>query len=208
MTTKNPAALERARQAVIAVGDGRGVIIEASDDRFVVTAAHCLPFLPPAHGASYLNERTYKDFLGPLNESKHKVWAECLFADPVSDIAVLGSPDAGALWDEAEAYEALMAEAPALQISDPPAQAPAWLLTLDGGWSQCLINHHGGPLWISGAAEGIVGGMSGSPIVADDATAIGLVCVSGGSPGDLHTEGGPNARLTHSLPGWFLLKLR
>ena len=196
------AQMAAAKGAVITVGVGRGFIVEAANQRLVTTAAHCLPHLPPAHSASYSEERTYRELLGPLNDSNPKVSAECLFADPVSDIAVLGSPD------EAEAYEALMAEAPALQISDPPAQAPAWLLTLDGRWSQCLINHYGGPLWISGAAEGIVVGMSGSPIVADDATAIGLVCVSAGSLGNLHTEGGPNARLTHSLPGWILPKLR
>jgi hypothetical protein len=61
------------------------------------------------------------------------------------------------------------------------------------------------PLWIEEAKGGIRGGMSGSPIVAGGA-AIGMVCVSGGKPEAVHTEGGPNPRLTHTLPGW-LLKL-
>jgi hypothetical protein len=39
--------------------------------------------------------------------------------------------------------------------------------------------------------------MSGSPIVAEAATAIGLMCTTT-SPG----EGGPNARLSDNLPGW------
>ena len=33
-------------------------------------------------------------------------------------------------------------------------------------------------------------------------TAIGVVCVSGGKYGEVHTEGGPNARLAYHLPRW------
>jgi hypothetical protein len=56
-----------------------------------------------------------------------------------------------------------------------------------------------GPLWIFDAAEAIVRGMSGSPIRADDGSAIGLVCV-----GSEHrvTESGPHPALTHNLPAW------
>jgi hypothetical protein len=39
-------------QAVVRVGDGRGFIVGLDDtgmlERFVITAAHCLPHLPPA----------------------------------------------------------------------------------------------------------------------------------------------------------------
>lgn len=43
-----------------------------------------------------------------------------------------------------------------------------------------------------------------SPIIAEDGTAIGIVCTSGGPHGVPHTEGGPNPRLMGNLPGWFL----
>jgi hypothetical protein len=33
----------------------------------IVTAAHCLPHLPPAHPYSYSYERGYMKLLGPLN---------------------------------------------------------------------------------------------------------------------------------------------
>jgi hypothetical protein len=75
--------------------------------------------------------------------------------------------------------------------------APARLLSLDGRWFSCTIRHFGGPLWITHAAERVLGGMSGSPIVAVSGTAIGVVCTIT-SP----REGGPNARL--NLPGWLL----
>ena len=42
--------------------------------------------------------------LAPRGE-KLSIIAECLFVDPVTDIAVLGSPDNQSLPDEAEAYE-------------------------------------------------------------------------------------------------------
>lgn len=98
---------------VVKVAEGRGFVIEHPvkippsshpehstvrflKHRLVVTAAHCLPKLPPAHAAAFSSERTYK-LLGSLDGSKSGVWAECLFADPVADIAVLGRPDDQAL---------------------------------------------------------------------------------------------------------------
>jgi hypothetical protein len=48
------------------------------------------------------------------------VSCECLFIDPIADIAVLGSPDNQALGDQAEAYEALVEAATPLTIAEPP----------------------------------------------------------------------------------------
>src|SRR5438874_3754535 len=73
--------------------------------RLVVTAAHCLPHLPPPHRASFTEERTYKNLLGKLDECKGSIAAECLFVDPVADVAVLGSPDNQNLPDDADAYD-------------------------------------------------------------------------------------------------------
>jgi hypothetical protein len=53
--------------------------------------------------------------------------------------------------------------------------------------------------------------MSGSPILDQDGDAIGIVCVSAGfgtSDGrelGRNRRGGPNPRVTHCLPGWFLM---
>jgi hypothetical protein len=124
--------------------------------------------------------------------------AECRFVDPIADIAVLGSPDGQVLYKEAEEYETLTEAATPLAISDPPKKSSAWLLSLAGRWFHCTVGHNGGMLWIADAVEDIVGGMSGSPIVADDGTAIGVECSS---------LGAPNPRLTHNLPGWLLREL-
>ncbi len=181
--------------AIVKVGNGRGFIIEADNQRFIITAAHCLPHLPPCHAASHTEERTYRDLIGPLGESAPTVWAECLFADPVGDIAVLGSPDDQDLYDEAIIFETLMNKAPTLRIGEVENESEAWLLTLDGRWTQCAIKHGGGrALWIENAEEPILDGMSGSPILNDESSAIGVVS----------TGGGPNPRLTHCLPSWVL----
>ena len=83
-------------RAVVRVGDGRGFVSECLNwhgrpERIVITAAHCLPKLPPCHLTSLYNDRTYK-LLGPLGGDL-TAWAYCLFADPTVDIAVLGFPD-------------------------------------------------------------------------------------------------------------------
>jgi hypothetical protein len=107
------------RRAVVRVGDGRGFVVQLGGDLVIITACHCLPRLPLAHPASYLEERTYKTLLGPLRD-KPCVWAECLFADPIADIAVLGTPDTQDLYKEAEAYNRLVVGRDPLQIGDAP----------------------------------------------------------------------------------------
>jgi hypothetical protein len=184
---------------VITAGSGRGFVVEGAGERLVITAAHCLPFLPPAQSFFGPKERAYGPLLAPLGDEP-RAWAVCRFVDPIADIAVLGSPDN----PHADDYKALMGTATALSIGDPVRHpvnfwAPARLLSLDGRWFSCTIRHFGGPLWITHAAERVSGGMSGSPIVAVAGTAIGVVCTI-----TLPREGGPNARLSDNLPGWLL----
>jgi hypothetical protein len=229
---------KRAFHAVVTVGHGRGFVVEGRGlygrrHKYIVTAAHCLPFKPPRQGASYLHERTYPKLLARLGK-RPTVWCECLFLDPIADIAVLGAPDDQALNKQAVVYEKLVAAATPLVVAEPPSQpipekvekladlekrigqtgkvqwaerqCPAFLLSLENQWFPCKVRHSPNDmLWISDAAEGIAGGMSGSPIVAKDGTAIGIVCLgSGGTYNRLPTKGGPNPRLMGNLPGWFL----
>jgi hypothetical protein len=80
-------------RAVIRVGDGRGFVVGTDRERFVITAAHCLPRLPPSLSFSFIEERTYAKLLGPIGRKRTPVWAECCFVDPIADLAVLWSPD-------------------------------------------------------------------------------------------------------------------
>jgi trypsin-like peptidase len=186
---------------------GRGFIIEAGNQRLVVTAGHCLPELPPPNPLAYAHERTYPKLLGQLGDGEPQIWAECVFVDPIADIAVLGSPDNQELWEQADAYEELVENSSFLRISDSRLTSNAWLLGLNGIWSPCKIKGKHG-IFIEHAADGIHGGMSGSPIIADDGTAIGIVSVSSGALIDeVHTSGGPNPSLTNHLPGWLLREI-
>jgi hypothetical protein len=162
---------------VITAGSGRGFVVEGAGERLVITAAHCLPFLPSAQSFFGPKERAYGPLLSPLGDEP-RAWAVCRFVDPIADIAVLGSPDN----PHADDYQALMGTATALSFGDAVRRpvnfwAPARLLSLDGRWFSCTIRHFGGPLWITHAAERVHGGMAGSPI-AEAGTAIGVVCTN------------------------------
>src|SRR5260370_21749997 len=107
--------------AVLRVGEGRGFLVKRHHDCIVITAAHCLPNLPPPHPCAYLEELTYRRLLGPLG-TEPTVWAHILFVDPVADIAVLGAPDGQVLSEQADTYEALMASAHPLAVAEAPIQ--------------------------------------------------------------------------------------
>ena len=210
---------EKAKSAVITVGSDRGFVIEHGHDRYVVTAAHCLPrndegLLPiPAVGAiAPLEKRTYRDWLAPLG-SKPAVWVECRFVDPVADIAVLCSPDTQVYSDESDAYDDLVNSVEPINVvttDDVPKRIPTlplspdWtpdvristlLLSLDGSWIPCtMLTLPGGPLCPEDTtAKVIKSGMSGSPIISEDGTALGVVANSHSNP-----------RLACHLPGWIL----
>jgi hypothetical protein len=169
------------------VVEGRGLWHQPV--RYIITAAHCLPEqpdgqrLPPSHGFSDLTDRTYANLLGPLGQQP-SVWCECLFVDPIADIAVLGAPDNQELSNEADAYEALVGAATPLTVAEPPSkliaeevehlaevgaieqvrqwarrECRAFLLSLDNQWFACTVSHSpNGMLNIENAARGIAGG--------------------------------------------------
>jgi hypothetical protein len=187
------------------VDTGRGFVLRDSDGRrLIITAAHCLPFLPPSHSKSYLEERTYRSLIAPLGKPPD-IWAQCLFVDPVADIAVLGPPDDQQLSEQQEAYVSTVRIRP-LSVSDPRPDMSVWLLLLKGELFQCRFRYFGRPgFYITDAAQDIEPGTSGSPILADDGSAVGVVCVAGyinESGVRMLTECGPQPVLTQNLPGW------
>jgi hypothetical protein len=175
--------VEATERAFLRVGDGRGFVAELGPERFVViTAAHCLPSLPPPMPASYTEERTYTAILGPLGGSL-SVWAECAFVDPISDVAVLVAPDGQSLPNQCGAYEMLLEDRPALTLAVMPSNAPVWLLTLDGRWARCEAERCGGfaafaeTVTLKGPEEAYAPGTSGSPILTDEGQVVSLVSV-------------------------------
>jgi hypothetical protein len=183
--------------AVIRVGDGRGFIIAHDDQRLVVTAAHCLPRIPEPMPARHLWECTFLNLLGALDEEP-TITVECLFADVIADIAVLGAPDSQECHKECDAYEAFMESRPALVMGDIPLtdsmqldlpRTPVWLLRLDGQWARANALRFRKSISLEDGT--LTGGMSGSPIMAEDGSAIGIVSTDMISP-----------CLVRDLPGW------
>ena len=192
--------------AVIQISTGgRGFIVGARE-RFVVTASHCLPRLPAPDPGAYLAQRTFQALLGPLGAAC-EVWAECVYVDPVADLAVLAAPDAQHFASEAKNYALLVAERTALRIAalpltrdgkTPTTEAAAWegpgrLLSLDGQWFECRLRATRRSLWIGDKAQAFSGGMSGSPIADADGAALGVLCTTAANP-----------ILAQHLPRWLL----
>jgi hypothetical protein len=61
-----------------------------------------LPWLPSGFGIAYSEEHVYRNMLGPLG-SAPTVACECLFINPIADVAVVGVPDTQTFSDEADA---------------------------------------------------------------------------------------------------------
>jgi hypothetical protein len=199
MTAEEFGALAKAPSAVITVGDGRGFVV----GNYVITAAHCLPWLPPCLSFSYTHERTYRDLLALLGGKPH-VWTECLFVDPIGDIAVLGEPEP---YNQYEDYWRLMEDIEPLGI-EPPGEK-GWLLSLDGDWFECGIGKVGAtdPLWLTCPSGKIAGGMSGSPVISANGAAVGIVCCE--AFGSIESQRhGPTPSLIRNLPGWLLSEIR
>ena len=187
-----------ATRSVVRVGKGRGFVVAAEYGRhYVVTAAHCLPVLPPANS---LSARTYRELLGSLH-GEPTVWAQCCYVDPVSDIAVLAEPDDQMMWHKSDAYTELFNHVPPLVIREAVNQEPLWLLGLDGEWfrSKAQVTRR---IWLYEATRPILGGMSGSPLLGEDGKAVGILCVAAGTEDKPVTEGGPNACLANHLSCW------
>jgi hypothetical protein len=192
---------ERLTPSVIKVGDGRGFVVNLTArtigaQRGIITAAHCLPYLRPCLA---VDERFYANLLGPI-DAEPTVWTECLFADPIADIAVLGAPGDQQLGNVAEEYEALVKSVKPFSIADAPEQGQAWLLSLERKWFTCQARYapwDNGPIWLTTDPKNIQGGMSGSPIVSDTGAAVGVISISSNAK-----DSGPNPRLLRDLPGW------
>ena len=209
MRTRGTTPAKKPQGTVLTVGERRGFVVEHRGEHLVVTASHCLPWLPSGFGIAYSEEHVYRKMLGPLG-SAPTVACECLFVNPVDDVAVLGVPDTQSFSDEVDAYRALLEYATPFRITEAPENGRGFLLSLEGEWFGCQVEWKksiDGPLWVSQLAQSIEGGMSGSPIVSENGNAIGIVaaCVMEKRKDAATDEfGASNPRLTRDLPLWLL----
>jgi hypothetical protein len=178
----------------------------------VVTAAHCLPRWPPQ--PSSFEERTYFDFVGSIEEVNHEIAVECLFADPISDVAILAAPDSQRLHDECTAFEQFVSDRPAFSIESErtgpgqsslfgPDPATDYALTLQNDWrggSPCVPPFIRDKRTVMLSHDSIVGGMSGSPLISETGHVLSLVSIS-----ELNDRGPTDSSqpyLAYCLPRW------
>jgi len=204
-----PAQLQGLARGVVRVGQGRGFVVKTADGTgLIITAAHCLTLdkdgrliLPPPHGTAHFEDLTYPTLVAPLRKAP-AIWVQCLFVNPVADIAVLGEPDEQSLFEEWEQYDALVTNSRAFSVSDAPERGRGWALAKAARekWLECELKREGDGLLVVSGLE-FSPGMSGSPILAEDGSAVGVV--STGSNNQIR-YGTPNPRLARDLPGWLL----
>ncbi len=146
--------------------------------------------------------------LGRLGDAEPSITTTCEFVDPVADIAFLGQPDDQVRPKEADAFQTFIDSATVLRLGelrDGLRRAKGWLLSLDCRWARCTVSTVYGGLSILKATEGILGGMSGSPILLDDGS---VLVASHGTGPEPHDEADHQPRLAHCLPGWLIQELR
>jgi len=212
-------SLLRKADSVITVGNGRGFVIEHRvffdfgnglrrlRRKLVLTASHCLPHPPVMPCYSY-QETTYPNLLSPLGEEP-SVWADCLFFDPVSDLAILGEPDNQEFGEESDAYARLVDGRKPFKIAAPET-GEGYMLALDGvAWQPTPLKVHV-TMWGSSLSTGVtLAGQSGSPILDGKGRAVALVSVGGEAisngvrtPMQSWNEPQPIRKL--ALPPWLL----
>ena len=176
--------------------------------RRIITAAHCLPHFPAPHAWEDYDQ-VYPNLLGVLGE-KPSVCGRLLFADPIGDIAVLGSPDEQEMYEQAAAYDELVEALKAIPIGEAQI-GTGWVLSLDKPyrWVPTSLNVTDYGSLLSGPT---LGGQSGSPIVNEEGKAVGVVSVGSEVveddkvvPGDTN---GPQPMPKRNLPTWMLRGLR
>lgn len=210
--------------AVLKVGDGRGFVIEqqirlprrrgarVTERRVVGTAAHCLPHIPPAMRISYEEERTYPRLLGTLDGTVTDIWAECLFVDPIADVAVLGCPDGQTFREQADAYEALVEETPAANQLADARSGEGWVLSVDEPqWIPTILEVTSGVYGVSLTIDATLAGMSGSPILNSAGYAVGIVTcgsqTTDTTTGETRDHWG-QAILRRELPAWLVSSVK
>ena len=146
----------------------------------------------------YSGKDTFKKLLGPLGAAP-SIWAECLFVDPVSDLAVLGQPDGQAFNEDVDtAWDEFIEDIEPLEL-DAKRPTRGWILSLKRQWMPCTIQiKNYGNLVVKDLVGDIEGGMSGSPILSDNGRVVGVVSIN---------ADWSQAHLPSALPQWLAQQL-
>ncbi len=178
---------------------------------FVVTATHCIKWDP--RGGMALGDH----FLEPIetNSGAH-FRLKPYFADPISDIAVLGEPDNQELPEDADAFEQWREHTDPIPLAvvslDAGYNLPVHVFAYKDEWIRATLEWYGMPGALPNgrilmkAKRPIVGGTSGSPVVDHGGRLVGVVSQAGGAVSQPTYDGPmPIARL--ALPAWVIAQI-
>ena len=188
-------------------GTGQGVLVHGS---YVLTAAHCVDW--DHEGPMVLGDH----FIQKIRTASGKDLIVSPYAvEPVSDIAVLGTPDGQVFYKESVAFEEFCENTLPVSVSTDTYDFGVW-------FPVSVLSHLGN--WISAHAvqypgdghvrtlhiktdEPTICGTSGGPIISEKGELVGVFSNSGGSPTEIDIEQqcghtGPCPRPHLTLPVW------
>jgi hypothetical protein len=182
-------------------GKGLCVLIEGG---LLLTAAHCTDF--DCKGRMALGYYS----LHKLSSGNRNLKAVILAVEPVSDIAVLGSPDEQALPDEAAALEEFSYQVVPVRLQRTPPKTgvafPIWIRTHKRAWVRGVGRYFGSRTFCYETRTKIDCGTSGGPILNNAGKLLGVVSHGVEKPcRGVYQAAAPLACM--ALPAWVLRQL-
>jgi hypothetical protein len=205
--------LDKVKKAIVRVGKGRGFMVGGG----IVTTANWLSNPPQL---KYPRFETIEEQDTQTTPSETRILgrlggpltadASCAFADPISNVVILG--DHSEEFRRLENWEyRLPVHAPGRPVfAGHRAVQDAWFLSLDETWVKCNVRTNYDDLRIVGdnpdewgGEPEIDGKLSGSPIIDEDGGAIGMILAPAKKR---HRDkwSGHHVVLIRSLPGSFI----
>jgi hypothetical protein len=184
---------------------GQCVVVEGGH---CITAAHCLNYPEESVKRFFTLLVLGECMLNRVWDDQCKILAAPLAIEPLSDVAVLGSPDYAALYDEAAAYDDFCERVqPVKLLRDIPERRKefaVWIRTHRGGWLEGAATYYNGGRFAYTTKTAIECGTSGGPIVNKRGELVGVVSHGGSKPfgGGLCRSTAP--LIPMALPAWLL----